>query len=215
MTLPSSPLRLYAALQPTEDQSARLWKRVRPVGLECLRPELRREPHDDSRAPSSARASIALSRSKTPCSRCAAASPGAHDEGNDSASVGDVPVLAGLGIHCEWRGAVRKDLALVSAGAEMKWQNNLSYRRHIRGRVLGEHDRLCRQGHHTLRVVSGGVAGLPVPGVAATEDWLEVGGGLRLPAWDKGAVTASLTASIPENEGDTTYLSRAGLSQDF
>jgi probable HAF family extracellular repeat protein len=56
---------------------------------------------------------------------------------------------------------------------------------------------------------------MTVPGVAATEEWLEVGGGLRLPAWDKGAVTASLTASIPENEGDTTYLARAGLSQDF
>ncbi len=56
---------------------------------------------------------------------------------------------------------------------------------------------------------------MTVPGIAATEEWLEVGGGLRLPAWDKGAVTASVTASIPEDEGNTTYLARAGLSQDF
>ncbi|WP_439544103.1 autotransporter domain-containing protein [Hyphomicrobium sp.] len=56
---------------------------------------------------------------------------------------------------------------------------------------------------------------MSVPGVAATEDWLEVGGGVRLPAWDKGAITGSVTASIPEDEGDTTYLARVGLSQDF
>lgn len=30
---------------------------------------------------------------------------------------------------------------------------------------------------------------MTVPGVAATDAWLEVGGGVRLPAWDKGDTT--------------------------
>jgi probable HAF family extracellular repeat protein len=56
---------------------------------------------------------------------------------------------------------------------------------------------------------------MTVAGVASIDEWLEVGGGLRLPAWEDGAVTASVTASIPGGEADTTYLARAGLSQDF
>ncbi len=51
-------------------------------------------------------------------------------------------------------------------------------------------------------------------GVAVTQDWLEVGGGVRLPTWKNGAVTASLTASVP-TEGVTTYLARLGLTQAF
>lgn len=55
---------------------------------------------------------------------------------------------------------------------------------------------------------------MTVPGVSVGRDWLEVGGGVRLPAWKTGAVTASLTASVPA-EGVTTYLARVGLTQAF
>jgi hypothetical protein len=45
-------------------------------------------------------------------------------------------------------------------------------------------------------------------------DWAEVGGGVRLPAWNNGAVTASVTASIAPNQ-TTTYVSRLGVVQAF
>jgi uncharacterized protein with beta-barrel porin domain len=56
--------------------------------------------------------------------------------------------------------------------------------------------------------------GMTVPGVTAAKNAFEIGGGVRLPAFKTGAVTASLTASVP-SEGVTTYLARVGLSQAF
>ena len=55
---------------------------------------------------------------------------------------------------------------------------------------------------------------MSVPGIAATKNTFEVGGGVRLPAFKTAAVTASLTASVP-SEGVTSYLARVGLSQAF
>lgn len=36
---------------------------------------------------------------------------------------------------------------------------------------------------------------------------------MRLPAWDKDAIIASITGSIPEANGDTACLARADLVQ--
>ena len=55
---------------------------------------------------------------------------------------------------------------------------------------------------------------MSVPGIAATKNTYEIGGGVRLPAFKTAAVTASLTASVP-SEGVTSYLARVGLSQAF
>jgi hypothetical protein len=51
-------------------------------------------------------------------------------------------------------------------------------------------------------------------GWTSARDWAEVGGGVRLPAWNNGAVTASVTASIIPNQ-TTTYVSRLGVAQAF
>jgi len=52
------------------------------------------------------------------------------------------------------------------------------------------------------------------PGISSARDWAEVGGGIRLPVWNTGAVTASVTASITPNQA-TTYVSRLGVVQAF
>jgi probable HAF family extracellular repeat protein len=52
------------------------------------------------------------------------------------------------------------------------------------------------------------------PGLSSAKDWAEVGGGIRLPAWNNGAATASVTASITPNQ-TTTYVSRLGVVQAF
>jgi len=52
------------------------------------------------------------------------------------------------------------------------------------------------------------------PGLSSAEDWAEAGGGVRLPAWNNGAVTASVTASITPNQ-TTAYVSRLGVVQAF
>lgn len=52
------------------------------------------------------------------------------------------------------------------------------------------------------------------PGLSSARDWAEVGGGVRLPIWDRGAMTASVTASITPHQ-TTTYVSRVGVSQAF
>jgi len=52
------------------------------------------------------------------------------------------------------------------------------------------------------------------PGLSSARDWAEVGGGVRLPAWNNGAVTASVTASITPNQ-TTTYVARLGVVQAF
>lgn len=52
------------------------------------------------------------------------------------------------------------------------------------------------------------------PGLSSAKDWAEVGGGVRLPAWTNGAVTASVTASLTPGQ-IVTYVSRLGVSQTF
>ena len=52
------------------------------------------------------------------------------------------------------------------------------------------------------------------PGISSARDRAEAGGGVRLPAWNNGAVTASVTASIAPNQ-TTTYVSRLGVVQAF
>lgn len=52
------------------------------------------------------------------------------------------------------------------------------------------------------------------PGLSSGKDWAEVGGGVRLPAWTSGAVTASVTASLTPGQ-IVTYVSRLGVSQTF
>jgi hypothetical protein len=52
------------------------------------------------------------------------------------------------------------------------------------------------------------------PGLSSAKDWAEVGGGVRLPAWTNGAVTASVTASLTPGQV-VTYVSRLGISQTF
>ena len=53
-----------------------------------------------------------------------------------------------------------------------------------------------------------------VPGLSSAKDWAEAGGGVRLPAWNNGAVTVSVTTSITPNQ-TTTYVSRLGVVQAF
>ena len=52
------------------------------------------------------------------------------------------------------------------------------------------------------------------PGISSAREWAEVGGGIRLPAWNNGAVTASVTASIAPNQ-TTTYVSCLGVVQAY
>ncbi|HEY5378310.1 MAG TPA: autotransporter domain-containing protein [Pseudolabrys sp.] len=59
-----------------------------------------------------------------------------------------------------------------------------------------------------------GLFGMSAPGASVATDWAEVTAGIRLPAWKNGAVTASLTASVPSNV-PTTYAARLGVSQTF
>ncbi len=56
--------------------------------------------------------------------------------------------------------------------------------------------------------------GFTSPGLSSARDWAEVGGGVRLPVWNNGAVTASVTASLTPYQ-TTTYVSRLGVSQTF
>lgn len=66
--------------------------------------------------------------------------------------------------------------------------------------------------------VSGTLIGLfPIgtTGIAFARDWAEATAGVRLPLGTAGgAVTASVTASIPSHQA-TTYMARIGLSQSF
>lgn len=59
-----------------------------------------------------------------------------------------------------------------------------------------------------------GLFGVSAPGASVATNWAEVTGGIRLPVWKNGAVTASLTASVPSNV-PTTYAARLGVSQTF
>ena len=113
----------YAALQADADQPARL-RRERDLGLERVCPELRRQSHDDHahRARRALRSRIEGRR--RPAHAEKPLRLGARRRQRQR-GVGDVPVVAGLSVHGEWR-VPSKDLALVSAGAELKWQNDLS-----------------------------------------------------------------------------------------
>jgi hypothetical protein len=51
-------------------------------------------------------------------------------------------------------------------------------------------------------------------GASTAQDWADLTGGVRLPAWKNGAVTASLTANVPANF-PTTYQARLGVTQVF
>ncbi|HEX3440136.1 MAG TPA: autotransporter domain-containing protein [Pseudolabrys sp.] len=59
-----------------------------------------------------------------------------------------------------------------------------------------------------------GLFGMNVPGASVAQDWAEATAGIRLPAWKNGAITASLTASIPADYA-TTYVARLGVTQAF
>jgi uncharacterized protein YhjY with autotransporter beta-barrel domain len=59
-----------------------------------------------------------------------------------------------------------------------------------------------------------GLFGMTVPGASVARDWAELTAGVRWAAWKNGAVTASLTASVPGHQA-TTYLARIGLTQAF
>jgi probable HAF family extracellular repeat protein len=66
--------------------------------------------------------------------------------------------------------------------------------------------------------ISGQLIGLfsvSVPGFTGAPDWAELTAGVRLPAWHNGAVTASVTASVPTDNEPVTYVARLGLSQAF
>jgi uncharacterized protein with beta-barrel porin domain len=65
--------------------------------------------------------------------------------------------------------------------------------------------------------ISGTVIGLfsmTVPGISSARDWAELTGGIRLPVWNNGAVTASVTTSLVPNQR-TTFVSRLGIAQSF
>ncbi len=55
---------------------------------------------------------------------------------------------------------------------------------------------------------------LTAPGISSATGWGELTAGIRLPVRSNGAVTASLTASVPELQS-VTYVARVGLTQAF
>jgi probable HAF family extracellular repeat protein len=59
-----------------------------------------------------------------------------------------------------------------------------------------------------------GLFGMTAPAGPVAKDWVEATAGIRWPAWKNGALTASLTASIPANYA-TTYQARVGVMQMF
>jgi len=59
-----------------------------------------------------------------------------------------------------------------------------------------------------------GLFGLTVPASPVAKDWIETTIGVRCPAWNSGAIGASITASMPEGF-QTTYQVRIGVTQAF
>ncbi|MEP7031974.1 MAG: hypothetical protein ABI830_13645, partial [Pseudolabrys sp.] len=59
-----------------------------------------------------------------------------------------------------------------------------------------------------------GLFGIAVLGASVAANWAEVTGGVRWAAWKNGAMTASLTASVPAAQ-PTTYIARVGVMQAF
>jgi probable HAF family extracellular repeat protein len=60
-----------------------------------------------------------------------------------------------------------------------------------------------------------GLFGVSAPGFTGAPDWAELTAGVRLPAWNSGAITASVTASVPTDNEPVTYVARLGVSQAF
>jgi hypothetical protein len=59
-----------------------------------------------------------------------------------------------------------------------------------------------------------GLFSLTTPGISPASDWAELTVGARLPLWNNGAITASLTTSITPHQS-TTLVSRLGVVQVF
>jgi hypothetical protein len=59
-----------------------------------------------------------------------------------------------------------------------------------------------------------GLFSITAQGASVAQDWADVTGGVRVPVWKNGALTASLTASVPENYS-TTHTARVGVTQVF
>jgi probable HAF family extracellular repeat protein len=59
-----------------------------------------------------------------------------------------------------------------------------------------------------------GLFSLTTPGISPASDWAELTVGARLPLWNNGAITASLTTSITPHQS-TTLVSRLGVVQAF
>lgn len=59
-----------------------------------------------------------------------------------------------------------------------------------------------------------GLFALTVPGTPVAQDWTEITGGVQLPFGAKSTVTASLTATVPQ-QYPTTWQGRVGYIQAF
>jgi probable HAF family extracellular repeat protein len=59
-----------------------------------------------------------------------------------------------------------------------------------------------------------GLFSMTAPGISSAKDWAELTGGVRLPVWNNGAVTASVTTSLVPHQ-PTTYVARLGVTQAF
>jgi probable HAF family extracellular repeat protein len=59
-----------------------------------------------------------------------------------------------------------------------------------------------------------GLFSMAAPGISSTRDWAELTGGIRLPVWSNGSVTASVTTSLVPNQR-ATFVSRLGIAQAF
>jgi probable HAF family extracellular repeat protein len=59
-----------------------------------------------------------------------------------------------------------------------------------------------------------GLFSMTAPGISSARDWAELTGGIRLPVWNNGSVTASVTTSLVPNQR-ATFVSRLGIAQAF
>jgi uncharacterized protein with beta-barrel porin domain len=59
-----------------------------------------------------------------------------------------------------------------------------------------------------------GLFSMTAPGISSVRDWAELTGGVRLPVWNNGSVTASVTTSLVPNQR-ATFVSRLGIAQAF
>jgi uncharacterized protein YhjY with autotransporter beta-barrel domain len=83
--------------------------------------------------------------------------------------------------------------------------------------IWGTLDWAHRFGGGASATIAGSLIGLfalSTPGSSVMQGWAEVTAGFRMPIWKTAALTASLTASIPEHYA-TTYQGLLGLTQKF